>query len=298
MENPLPGELASAPPPLPIAEEPLVAVDAVEQPPGPRLGKALLASLIFYVVVIAVSIPVAMYYALSHQMPDTLFITLVGQVVGWPVVLWVGLLLINRPWSGSYAIKTFPPSLTPGLVIGCFGLTIVLSAITALIPMSEPIRETFQSLSDGNAAMYLVAITLIAPIAEELFFRGWMLRGFLANYSAAKSIWLTAIIFALFHLNPWQAVVALPLGLLFGWLVLRTGSLAPGIIGHFVVNFSASYLLTPFAMLLGHSEEQLQQQDQLPGDVVLAGVMLSVAGLAWVAKSVRMSGTPVAVATV
>lgn len=287
MENPDPGtQISSAPPPLP--DETVIMVSPVETPPGPRLGKALLVSAIFYVVMIAVSIPIAMFYVLSQQPPDTLFITIAGQAVGWPVVLWLGLLFIKRPWSDSYAIKPFPPGMVPGLVIGCFGLTIVLSFIAGLIPKADAFQSMFQDLRAGNAAMFFVSISLMAPIAEELFFRGWMLRGFLANYSATKSIWLTAVIFALFHLNPWQAVVALPLGLLFGWLVLHTGSLAPGIIGHFAVNFSASYLIVPFTVLIGHQQQVLEQQDHLPWDVLVAGVLIAVGGLGWMTWAMKV----------
>lgn len=262
-------ETLPLPPPLP------------EKPPGPRLGKALLVCFIFYVVVFAVSIPIAIYFAVTKQTPDAMLITLAGQAAGWPVALWLGLVFIKRPWSGTYAIKGFPPSLLPGLIIGCFGLTILLTHIAGLIPMPEAIRRAFMGLKGGNALIFFICISLIAPLAEELFFRGWMLRGFLANYSAAKSIWLTAVIFALFHLNPWQAAVALPLGLLFGWLVLRTGSLAPGMIGHFMVNSSTNYLLMPFAMLLGHDAEHLKHQDHMPWDLLAAGAVLSAVGLVW-----------------
>lgn len=266
----------SLPPPLPPAK-----------PPGPRLGMALLVSFLFYVVVFAVTIPIAIYGAVSKQTPDSILITFASQIAGWPAALWLGLVFIKRPWSGSYAIQGFPSRILPGLIIGCFGLTIVLLHLASLIPMPDAIKQAFLGLMQGNAVIFFVSITLIAPVAEELFFRGWMLRGFLANYSAAKSIWLTAVIFALFHLNPWQAVVALPLGLLFGWLVLRTGSLAPGIIGHFTVNFSTNYLLIPFAMLLGHGADEMQQEDHMPGDLVAVGVVLSLVGLAWMWRELK-----------
>lgn len=280
MDTPAEIPAESLPPPLP---------PPAARPPGPRLGTALLVSGIFYAVVFAVSIVIVIGFMVLKQKPDSMFITFASQVTGWPAALGVGLLLIKQPWRGSYAIRSFPPRLLPGLIIGCFGLTIVLLRLASTIPMPEAFRQAFLELTEGNPVIFFIAIVLIAPLAEELFFRGWMLRGFLANYSATKSIWLTAIIFALFHLNPWQGVIALPLGLLFGLLVRRTGSLAPGIIGHFVVNFSTNYLLTPFAMLFGHSAEQMQQEDHMHGDIVAAGAVLAAVGLGWLWRELPYS---------
>src|SRR5204863_184943 len=94
-----------------------------------------------------------------------------------------------------------------------------------------------------------------------------------------------------FHLNPWQGTACLPLGVLLAWLVVRTGSLAPGIIVHFAVNFSAIYLIEPFAVLLGHDHEALKIATQLPWDVLAIGSLICVCGLGWVWRGVRSCGT-------
>jgi membrane protease YdiL (CAAX protease family) len=240
---------------------------------------ALLLTFITLVITIVVGIYIGLNYGLLHRTPATIVVVIAGQLISWPLTLYLGMVLIERSWSASYAINRFPFRIIPGLVATCFGFTFVLGYLAGLIPMPESFRDSFEGLQRGSPLMYFLAVVVIAPIAEELFFRGWMLRGFLANYSPAKSIWLTAVIFALFHLNPWQGAVALPLGLLFGWLVLRTGSLAPGIIGHFIVNFTTSYLLMPFALLLGHTTEEWSKATELPSDVVLAGAAIFVIGL-------------------
>lgn len=262
--------VSECPPPLPP-----------EKPPGPRLGTALLVSAIFYAVTFGVTIPVVIVLTLMKKPVDQTLMVLVGQVVSWPAAMIAGLMFIKRPWSGSYAIRGFSPRLLPGLVIGCFGLSFVLNRLATTIPLPKFMEDIFRSLSEGDPLISFVAMCLIAPLAEELFFRGWMLRGFLANYSARKSIWLTAVIFALFHLNPWQALVALPLGLLFGWFVVRTGSLAPGIIGHFVVNFTNTNLMLPLGAALGHSAESLKEATHLPWDMVGIGALICVLGLGW-----------------
>ncbi|MCX6853827.1 MAG: CPBP family intramembrane metalloprotease [Verrucomicrobia bacterium] len=145
--------------------------------------------------------------------------------------------------------------------------------------MPKAFEEMFKSLAHGDPILSILSLAIIAPIAEELFFRGWMLRGFFANYSAKKSIWMTALIFGLFHLNPWQFLVAMPIGLLLGWLVLRTDSMAPCMIGHCVFNFTGVKLLLPLAALFGHSEESINAMTHLPWDMVAFGALLFGVGM-------------------
>jgi membrane protease YdiL (CAAX protease family) len=111
---------------------------------------------------------------------------------------------------------------------------------------------------------------LVAPLAEEFFFRGLVLRGYLGRYSMTKAAWASAVFFAVFHLNPWQAVVVLLPGLGFTWLFLRTGSLVPGILSHATVNFSVSFLLA-----LGYD---LEASHCPPSLLAIAGAMAGIGG--------------------
>jgi membrane protease YdiL (CAAX protease family) len=149
-------------------------------------------------------------------------------------------------------------------------------------------------VSEDKVLISLLTLVVLAPLCEELFFRGWMLRGLLKRYSPAKSIGFTALLFAVFHLNPWQAIVALPLGLLFGWLAWRTGSLLPGLAGHFVVNFTGSQLMMPLGGLLGYSKKHLEDATHLPWAMVGMGAALAISGLIWMTASMKKSclGSP------
>ena len=63
-------------------------------------------------------------------------------------------------------------------------------------------------------------------------FRGVILRGFLARYKPVTAILVSSLLFGLLHMNPYQFVAAMILGVIFAWLVLRTGSLWPSVFGH------------------------------------------------------------------
>lgn len=90
-----------------------------------------------------------------------------------------------------------------------------------------------------NAGWYILNILLLAvlpAIAEELIFRGIIFNGLRRNMSDAGAIFLSAFLFMLMHGNIEQMIYPFILGLVFAWLVMRTGSIVSSIIAHFVNN--------------------------------------------------------------
>lgn len=87
------------------------------------------------------------------------------------------------------------------------------------------------------------AVGLLAPVCEELVFRGAILRALLGCISRHwLAIAISALLFALIHANPAQMPHAFLVGLLLGWLYYRTSSIVPGIVYHWVNN-SVAYVV-------------------------------------------------------
>lgn len=131
-----------------------------------------------------------------------------------------------------------------------------VAALGAILP-SEWIQEQLPELPNfaedtfdmilRNRMGYLV-IGLLAPLAEEVVFRGAILRGLLNKMNGHWwPIVITALLFALVHGNPVQMPHAFLVGILLGWMCYRTGSIVPGIAYHWVNNTVAyiAYNLTP-----------------------------------------------------
>lgn len=90
------------------------------------------------------------------------------------------------------------------------------------------------------------AVGLLAPVCEELVFRGAVLRALLRwTPRHWVAIAFSAVFFALIHANPAQMPHAFLIGLLLGWLYYRTDSVIPGIVYHWVNN-SVAYVLCNF----------------------------------------------------
>ena len=87
------------------------------------------------------------------------------------------------------------------------------------------------------------AVGLLAPVCEELVFRGAILRALLQwTPRHWLAITISALLFALIHANPAQMPHAFLIGILLGWLYYRTDSVVPGVVYHWVNN-SIAYII-------------------------------------------------------
>jgi len=119
--------------------------------------------------------------------------------------------------------------LTPSFVI-------LIEPLTMWIKMPDFIKELFGEI--GNYGwLSVLALVIMAPLLEEWLCRGVALNGLLrSGYSPWAAISWSACMFAVIHLNPWQAIPAFLAGLLFGWIYWRTRSLWAVIFMHAVNN--------------------------------------------------------------
>lgn len=77
----------------------------------------------------------------------------------------------------------------------------------------------------GHPVLALVLGGVLAPITEEILFRGVLLPGLLRNYRPAVAIGQSALLFGILHFNPAQSLNAFFMGLLLGWVYYQSRSL-------------------------------------------------------------------------
>jgi hypothetical protein len=101
-------------------------------------------------------------------------------------------------------------------------------------------------------ALRMIRAVVIVPIAEELFWRAWLMRWLidqdfervpLGRYTA-QSFWLVAALFASEHGPYWD--VGFAAGVLYNWWMVRTRSLGDLILAHAVTNFSLRVYVIAF----------------------------------------------------
>ena len=93
-----------------------------------------------------------------------------------------------------------------------------------------------------NLLIYFFAVVIGAPLFEEILFRGIFLTHHL-KYGSWHAITVTGLLFGLLHQNHQQIIYATALGLLFGYIAVKSGSLIPSIVAHMSVNLY-SFLIT------------------------------------------------------
>lgn len=147
---------------------------------------------------------------------------------------------VNTPLSGrADAGLVFPLA-----AMGMIALSVLIEPLSLLVPMPDSFKAIFEE-AFINSPLWDVILSacILAPLLEELLCRGIMLRGMLQKSSPWKAIAWSALIFAVIHMNIWQAVPAFVFGLFLGWLYWRTGCLWITIFLHFLNN-SISVALT------------------------------------------------------
>jgi membrane protease YdiL (CAAX protease family) len=95
----------------------------------------------------------------------------------------------------------------------------------------------------GRALMISAAV-VVAPVAEEVVFRGILLPGLARHMRTQSALIVSAALFGLFHVPSHGIGAIMPglLGLVFGWARLRTGSLAAPILLHAANNLLVTLL--------------------------------------------------------
>lgn len=143
--------------------------------------------------------------------------------------------------SRSY-VRSRPWGVLTWCAVAAVGAVIPSTCLQEQLPELPNLAEQQFDMILRNRWGYF-AVGLLAPVCEELVFRGAVLRALLRSISQHwVAITVSALFFALIHANPAQMPHAFIIGLLLGWLYYRTDSVVPGIVYHWVNN-SVAYII-------------------------------------------------------
>lgn len=117
--------------------------------------------------------------------------------------------------------------------------------LVRLMPLSAWEEQFFARVTSQDFAS-VVVVCLLSPVFEEMLFRGIVLRGFLEQFSQRQAIFGSAVLFGAVHVNIYQFIGGVAIGVLLGWLYERTRSLIPCIALHIAFN-SGTVLLAAAA---------------------------------------------------
>lgn len=154
------------------------------------------------------------------------------------IFLWTRYAEVSPTW-----LRTRPWTVLSWSVIAALGALIPSAWIQEQMPELPNFAEQEFDTIMGTPWGYLV-IGLLAPLSEEIVLRGAILKELLKSekLSTWTAIAISALFFALVHMNPAQMPHAFLIGLLLGWMYYRTGSILPGVAYHWANN-SVAYVM-------------------------------------------------------
>jgi membrane protease YdiL (CAAX protease family) len=139
-----------------------------------------------------------------------------------------------------------------GLPLGVATQLALVPALYALLDLigldtsslDEPARHlTRQADGVGWALLLFVMVGLGAPIIEELFFRGLLMRSLQARWNDTLALVVSSVFFGVVHLQPLQMPGLILFGLVAGFCAQRTGRLGMSILAHISFNTTTVVLL-------------------------------------------------------
>ena len=142
--------------------------------------------------------------------------------------------------SASLTSMAWLPLVTLSIALSTTAVYALLAqwlGIDILVP--DQGLEEIASL-DGVALLPTFAIIgLLAPFAEEVFFRGFLLAALVSVIGGLRGALTSSAIFSVAHLNVGTLVPIFVMGMLLAWLYLRTGSIWPPFVAHAAQNLIA-----------------------------------------------------------
>jgi uncharacterized protein len=116
-----------------------------------------------------------------------------------------------------------------------FVYVILMTRIFKISPPSSKIEELITN-KNVSYVMLLVIVSVIAPVCEEIFFRGFLFQGFRKRWGAPTGMLISSVLFSAAHLDLYNFLPLLAIGWVLAYLFHKTKSLLPVIFLHAIYN--------------------------------------------------------------
>ncbi len=146
--------------------------------------------------------------------------------------IWLAWRLLGKPKLDRFGLAQSGLGPTRSIVLlvatiipFAFGLTLAWLMSIATKSTDGPLQRMWTEGSKFESISWVLLIAIVPGFVEEVFYRGFLLRGLLLKWGPTASIVTTSVLFALVHGDPVSASAILPLGLWLGFVAWRTGSI-------------------------------------------------------------------------
>lgn len=206
----------------------------------------------FLAAVFNVAVAQAVWVGVTGEDDVSLGLTIVSFLAYWPVLVGTTILASRRRGTGRLSddlgLRVERGDVLPGVLAG-IGSQFLLLPILYLpfellnddLNVSEKAEETLGVASGPGLLLLAVLVVLIAPVVEELFFRGLLQRTLAQWVPPLGAVAISATVFGVTHFQPVQLLGLIAFGCVLGALAQRAGRLGPSLIAH--MSFNAASVL-------------------------------------------------------
>ena len=196
--------------------------------------------------------------------------------------------LIQRARRGGggalrFSLRRTNPAIVLWGVILTTAVSVVIEPLLDLFP-SEYLEQLNTIIGSGGWAMLLAVV--VAPVFEEVLFRGIVQESLTRKYGAFVGVISAAAVFGVVHIIPPQAVNAFFVGLVLGYIYLRTQSLVPVIVIH-GVNNAVAYVTMLLSGGKSTTTRELIGNDTVFRIVYIVAIAVAVLGVVGIVVSIR-----------
>ena len=143
-----------------------------------------------------------------------------------------------KGWGIHFGLGNLSAPLLMWGVVLLMASSVVIEPLLALFP-----AEDYNAVTDlvGKGAWSILSVVVCAPLFEEMLFRGLVFESCRERFGGGGAVLISALLFGLIHVVPVQVINAFVVGIILGFIYLRTRSLANVILLH-AVNNALAYL--------------------------------------------------------
>ena len=182
--------------------------------------------------------------AFGEAMPYVLVVSALLSVL----VFFIVAKIRKKKFTQSAELKKFKPVTVVPIVIGGIAFNFAISFLMGLIPFPEKLVESYENsinqVLGGVGIITWIAAVIMAPIVEELTFRGFMYTRLKQGMPKWIAIIVSSLAFGIVHGNVIQGIYTFVFGLSLVWLYERTKSIWPCILFHMSFNLVGAVMST------------------------------------------------------
>ena len=159
-----------------------------------------------------------------------------------------------------------------------FIMIIMYSAIQNYIfpSWTEDLKKLGDFLQKADYFQTLIVLSFVPAICEEILFRGIIFGSLERKLGFSKGLFISSVLFGLFHIYPAKIAITAMLGMIFAYVVYKSKSIYPSMMMHFINNF--------FTLFIGKNAMNTEYMKNEAIYILLLFILMVYMGIIWIRK--------------